>query len=87
MDNDKDTDARDYPRYWLPDWAYDVLKWVALVALPAVGWGYGQLAAIWGLPLGGEVTSTCSLAALVVGVLIGVSQLGGGAAAGGGADE
>lgn len=77
---DKDTDTRDYPRYWMPDAVYDVLKWVALVALPAVGWGYGQLATIWALPMGGEVTATCSLAALVIGVLIGVSQLGGGGA-------
>lgn len=77
---DKDTDTRDYPRYWMPDAVYDVLKWVALVALPAVGWGYGQLAQIWALPMGGEVTATCSLAALVIGVLIGVSQLGGGGA-------
>ncbi len=77
---DKDTDTRDYPRYWMPDAVYDVLKWVALVALPAGGWGYGQLATIWALPMGGEVTATCSLAALVIGVLIGVSQLGGGGA-------
>lgn len=85
---DKETETKDYPRYWLPDAAYDVLKWVALVALPAVGWGYGQLAQIWALPLGGEVTATCSLAALVIGVLIGVSQLGAaGAPRGGDADE
>lgn len=85
---DKETETKDYPRYWLSDAAYDVLKWVALVALPAVGWGYGQLAQIWALPLGGEVTATCSLAALVIGVLIGVSQLGAaGAPKGGDADE
>lgn len=77
---DKETETKDYPRYWMPDAVYDVLKWVALVALPAVGWGYGQLATIWALPMGGEVTATCSLAALVIGVLIGVSQLGGGGA-------
>lgn len=53
---------------------YDVLKWVALVALDAVGLFYKTVATIWGLPLGDEVLATCAALSLLIGTLIGVSS-------------
>ena len=66
--------VEDVPRtYWLPGPAYTALKWVVLIALPAVGVCYSALAAIWGLPLADEVSQTCNVVALLGGTLIGVS--------------
>lgn len=53
---------------------YDVLKWVALVALDAVGLFYKTVATIWGLPIGDEVLATCAALSLLIGTLIGVSS-------------
>lgn len=58
----------------MPNKVYDVLKWVALVALDAVGVFYKTIAAIWALPLGDEVLATCAALSLLLGALIGVSS-------------
>lgn len=58
----------------LNDKVYDVLKWVALVALDAVGVFYNTLSAIWGLPYGDEIMTTCAAASLMIGALIGISS-------------
>lgn len=68
------------PKYWLPDKLYDVLKWAALIVCPLVAVAYPWLAQIWGLPLAEEVGATATWAGLVIGVLIGASQLKGTAA-------
>ncbi len=53
---------------------YDVLKWTALVGLNAVGVAYESLSQVWNLPFGDEVAKTCSILALLIGTLIGVSS-------------
>ena len=53
---------------------YDVLKWVALVALDAVGLFYKTIATIWGLPMGDEVLATCTALSVFIGALIGLSS-------------
>lgn len=53
---------------------YDILKWIALVALDALGVFYNTIAAIWALPLGDEVLATCAALSLLVGTLIGISS-------------
>lgn len=58
----------------IPNKVYDILKWVALVALDAVGIFYKTIATIWSLPLGDEVLSTCAALSVLVGALIGVSS-------------
>lgn len=73
----------DYPRYWLSDDAYKRLKWTCLVGIPAVGAGYQMLSAIWGFPYADAVPQTLYVVALVLGCLIGVSEIKG---MGGGAD-
>lgn len=57
----------------IPDKVYDILKWVALIALDAIGVFYSTIADIWGLPFGEPVLKTCAALSLLVGALIGVS--------------
>ena len=57
----------------LPDKAYDVLKWIALIALDAIGVCYKTLAMIWGWPFGEEVLATCAAISVCIGALIGIS--------------
>ena len=52
---------------------YDVLKWIALIALDALGLLYKTLAAIWGWPFGDEVLATCTALSLCLGTLLGIS--------------
>ncbi len=59
----------------LNDKVYDILKWICLIALPALAVLYFTLAKIWGLPYGAEITATINAIALFIGTLIGVSQL------------
>lgn len=53
--------------------AYNILKWVSLIALDAVGVFYNTIAVIWELPLGDEVLATCAAVSLLIGALIGIS--------------
>ena len=53
---------------------YDTLKWVCLIVLPATAYGYGELAAIWTLPLGEQIPKTINLIATVMGIILGVSN-------------
>lgn len=52
---------------------YDILKWVALVMLDAVGLFYQTIAEIWSLPYGDNVLKTCVALSVLIGTLIGVS--------------
>lgn len=53
---------------------YDILKWVALYLLPALGTLYFALAGIWGLPYGEEIVGTITAADTFLGVLLGLSS-------------
>ena len=53
---------------------YDVLKWVALVALDAIGLFYQTLSAIWYLPYGDEVLATCVAVSVCLGTLLQISS-------------
>ena len=54
---------------------YDVLKWVALVALPAIATLYTALAPVWHLPYESEIPLTITAIDACLGALIGVSGL------------
>lgn len=56
------------------DKLYDILKWIALIALDAIGLFYNTLCGIWGWPYGDEVLATCAALSLFIGALIGVSS-------------
>lgn len=57
----------------MPNKVYDVLKWLALVAIDAIGIFYKTIATIWALPLGDEVLATCAALSVLIGALIGIS--------------
>lgn len=57
------------------DKLYDILKWIALVALPAIGTLYFALASIWGLPYGEQIVGTITAIDCFIGALIGVSTM------------
>ena len=52
---------------------YDILKWIALYLLPALGTLYFALSGIWGLPYGEQVVGTITAADTFLGVLLGIS--------------
>lgn len=54
--------------------AYDVLKWVAMYLLPALGTLYFALAGIWGLPFGEEIVGTITAIDTFLGVILGISN-------------
>lgn len=53
---------------------YDTLKYIAMIALPAVGTLYFALAAIWGFPYGEEVVGTITAIDTFLGALLGISS-------------
>lgn len=53
---------------------YDVLKWIAMIALPALGTLYFALAGIWGLPYGEQVVGTITAVDTFLGALLGISS-------------
>lgn len=57
----------------IPDKIYNILKWVCLILLPALAFGYDQLAVIWNWPLKDEIPATINLIATILGLLIGIS--------------
>jgi hypothetical protein len=52
---------------------YDILKWIALVVLPALGTLYFALAQIWGFPYGAEIVGTITAIDAFLGALLGIS--------------
>lgn len=57
----------------LPDKVYEILKWIAMVVLPAIGTLYFALAGIWGFPFGEEVVGTITAVDTFLGALLGIS--------------
>lgn len=58
----------------LPDNVYNILKWICLIALPAIAVFYFTISKIWGLPFGAEIPATINAVAVLIGALIGISQ-------------
>lgn len=52
---------------------YDILKWIAIVILPALGTLYFALSQIWGLPYGEEIIGTIAAVDTFLGALLGIS--------------
>ena len=52
---------------------YDVLKWIAMLFLPALGTLYFALAGIWGLPYGEQIVGTITAIDTFLGVILGIS--------------
>lgn len=52
---------------------YDVLKWITLVVLPALGTLYFALSGIWGFPYGEQIVGTITAVTTFLGICLGVS--------------
>lgn len=58
----------------LPDWVYDVLRYVANYVLPGIGTLYFALSQIWGLPYGEQIVGTMTALVAFTNVLLGISN-------------
>ena len=56
------------------DKIYDLLKWIALILLPAIGTLYFALAGIWGFPYAEQVVGTITAVDTFLGVILGISK-------------
>lgn len=63
------------PDWLLPDRAYDILKWLALIVLPALAVFVQAIFPVWGIPYGDAVATTLTAIAALIGVTIGVSEI------------
>ena len=52
---------------------YNILKWIAMYLLPAVGTLYFALAGIWGLPYGEQIVGTITAVDTFLGIILGIS--------------
>ena len=62
--------------YIIPDHIYKLLKWVGLIALPAVAVFVSTVGQAWGLDpgLSNAIVTTLNAAGVLVGALLGISQ-------------
>lgn len=63
------------PKKILPDHVYDVLKWVAIIALPAFSIFYARIGAVWQLPYTEQICETLDAVAVLLGALLCVSAI------------
>ena len=54
---------------------YDILKYVAQIALPALGTLYFALSTIWGFPYGEQIVGTITAIDAFLGALLGISTV------------
>ena len=52
---------------------YDVLKYIAMIVLPAIGTLYFALAGIWGFPYGEEIVGMLSVIETFLGAILMIS--------------
>ena len=62
--------------YMIPTQVYDILKWVGLIALPALAVFVSTVGQAWGLDaeILNAVVATLNAAGVLVGALLGISQ-------------
>lgn len=53
---------------------YDIIKWIALILLPAIGTLYFALAGIWSLPCAEQVVGTITAVDTFLGALLGIAS-------------
>lgn len=61
--------------YKLPDKLYTWLKWLGLIACPALATFYGVVAPLWGWPAPEAVVTTINAIGVLIGALIGYSAI------------
>lgn len=55
--------------------AYDILKYIAQIGLPALGALYFALSTIWGFPYGEQIVGTITAIDAFLGALLGISTV------------
>jgi len=58
-----------------PDKVYNILKWICMIALPAIATLWFTLGKIWGFPYLAEVEGTIVAIDIFIGALIGISTI------------
>lgn len=53
---------------------YDVLKWIVMVVMPAIGTLYFALSGLWGLPYGEQVVGTIVAVETFLGTILKISN-------------
>lgn len=53
---------------------YDVLKWIALIAMPAIIALYTTLSGIWGWPYGEQIVGTMAAVEIFMGAILQISN-------------
>lgn len=54
---------------------YDILKWVAIIVLPALSTLVSVVFQIWGIPFGAEISQTITAIATFLGAVLMVSSI------------
>ena len=54
---------------------YDVVKWIVVIALPAIAAAYSALGGVWNFPYAEQVVTTINILATFLGALICVSTV------------
>lgn len=57
----------------LSDKTYNIMKWLAVYLIPALGTLYFAIASIWGLPYSGQVVGSLTALDTFLGVILGIS--------------
>lgn len=71
-----DLNGDNVPDWLIPSRVYDVLKWVALVVLPALSVLVAALGATWGWgDIAGQIATSINAVTLFLGVVIGASAI------------
>lgn len=61
--------------YILPDNVYQILKWLGLIACPALATFVGVVGPAWGMPYVEATVTTINALGLLIGALIGASHI------------
>lgn len=59
--------------YFIPSGLYQILKWLGLIACPAIATFIGAVFPAWGIPNVDAIVLTLNSAGVLIGALIGVS--------------
>ena len=72
--SDTSTDSN-IPNGLIPDRLYDILKWVAIIVMPAVSTFIVGLGGIWSLPYAGQAAATVTAVGVLLGAFLGLSSV------------
>lgn len=72
-------EEKNVPDWLIPNRVYDVLKWVGLIACPALAVFVQAIGPAWGVPCTEQIVLTLNSVGVLIGALIGASAMKGAA--------